>query len=689
MPVRRWVTVRGDKTLSRSISQKFGISPFAAHLLVTRGYTQDEDIRRMLNPVECPLFDPYQYPDMAKAVERIRRAIAGYEQMAVYGDYDVDGITATALLYTCLEGLGGRVQYMLPSRDDGYGLHRHSVDRLKENGVKLIITVDNGVSAADEIAYANSLGMEVIVTDHHRPPEQLPDAFALLDAYIPGCMCDFSDLSGVGVAFKLACALEGDTQKATEKYADLVALGTVADAVPLHGENRTLVHLGLERLRKAERTGVRRLILSAGVDPARLTSTDIAFALAPRLNSAGRLGKPDRAVQLMLSCDAEECRVLADELGEENARRHGLEKDIARQAWAAIENDPTIADDSVVIVSGEGWHSGVIGIFAARLSEKLGKPAIVLAQEGELSRGSCRGPEGFSFHKALSRCADLLVVFGGHSQAAGFTIETEKIGEFRRRINEYAAGVEIPVPSISTDCELPVSMVNLSLAGGLSPLEPFGTGNPAPLVTVRGALLREVRAVGGGGHQRLTLADDYSTLTAMLFGVDTAGFRMKPGDRVDCVVSIGVKTYRGVTSVDAVVRDIRLSSMDCEDMIRGERLYERLTHGSELSAEEAAQLLPLREEAGAVYRYIRNGSGLDDSEMIYARLGSLPYGKVCAAIGILSQCGFVLSRTHGGRRVYYAPPAAVSGSLEQSALMRRLQNICTAKKETSAPENAG
>lgn len=636
----------------------------------------------MLDPAGCPLSDPYEFTDMAKAVERIRRAIDNYEQIAVYGDYDVDGITATALLYTCLEGMGGRVQYMLPSRDDGgYGLHLHAIDRMEENGVKLIVTVDNGVSACDEIAYAVAKGMEVIVTDHHRPPELLPDASAIIDAHVPGNLCSFAELAGVGVAFKLACALEGDTAKAVEKYSDLVALGTVADAVPLVGENRTLVALGLEQLRRASRTGTRHLMAAAGVDAARITATDIAFALAPRLNSAGRLGKPDRAVQLMLSSDSDECRILADGLCEENTRRHTCEKEISRQAWETIENDPSIADDRVVIVSGEGWNSGVIGIFAARLSEKLGKPSIVLAIEGEFSRGSCRGPEGFSFHKALCECADLLTVFGGHSQAAGFTIETEKIEEFRRRINEYAASVDIPVPQITTDCELPVSMVTLPLAVGLAPLEPFGTGNPAPLITIRDALLREVRAVGGGGHQRLTLADDHGTLTAMLFGVDSNSFRMKAGDHVDCVVSIGVKTFRGVTSVDAVIRDIRLSSVDCEDYIAGERLYDRLVRELPLSREEAGAMLPSREDAGAVYRYIRCGSGLDDAETICARLGTLPYGKVCAAIGILSECGFVQTRIFGGRRLLCAPPDPISGSLENSPMMRRLRSIYTENTE--------
>ncbi|MBE6760538.1 MAG: hypothetical protein E7554_10750, partial [Ruminococcaceae bacterium] len=422
-------------------------------------------------------------------------------------------------------------------------------------------------------------------------------------------------------------------------------------------------------------TGIRQLIIASGADASRLTATDIAFSLAPRINSAGRLGKPDRAVQLMLSSNSDECRELAEWLNEENTRRHACERDISRQAWAAIEHDPSIADEPVVIISGDGWNSGVIGIFAARLAERMGKPSIVLAIEGDIARGSCRGPEGFSFHRALCECADLLTVFGGHSQAAGFTIETDKIDLFRRRINDYAATVDIPVPQLMTDCELPVSYVNLTLASGLAPLEPFGTGNPSPLVTIRGAQLRDVRAVGGGGHQRLTLSDGRGQLTAMLFGVDTSSFRMKPGDTVDCVVTVGAKTFRGVTSVDAVVRDIRLSSTDCEDIIRGERLFERLRSEQPLERDEAEQLHPSRDDTAAVYRYIRASAGLDEPETICARLGTLSYAKVRTAIEVLRECGLVSTRIVGGRRLVSAVPSPIGCELERSPMMKRLISL--------------
>ncbi len=676
MPIRRWVTVQGDKPLSRSIAQKHGISPFAAHLLVTRGHTEDEDIRQMIHPGDYPLSDPFGYVDMAKAVERIRRAIEQYELIAVYGDYDVDGITATALIYSCLEGQGARVMYMLPSRDDGgYGLHNHSIDSLADSGVKLIVTVDNGVTALPEIAYAASKGIDVIVTDHHRPPETLPKAVAILDAHIPGNSTCYTELAGVGVAFKLACALEGDEQRAIEIYTDLVALGTIADSVPLTGENRALVSMGLERLRRAGRTGTRVLMEVSGVERSTLTATNVSYTLAPRLNSAGRVGRPDRVVRLMLSSDAEECRMLADDLCTQNNLRHDYERQISSQAWKELEQNPAIADDYVVIITGEGWNSGVIGIFAARLSERIGKPSIVLAVEGDIARGSCRGPAGFSFHRALSECADLLEVFGGHSQAAGFTIKKENIELFRRRINEYAATVDIPVPEITADCCLPIGSVTLPLAAGMAALEPFGVGNPVPLVRVDNVTLREIRAVGGGGHQRLTIADGSHSLTAMLFSVSTENFRFRKGDKVDCLISIGIKSYRGVTSLEAIIRDIRLSGTDCEDIIDGERLYERMRRGEQLSAQEAGLLAPTREQAGAVYSYIRRGGGRDEPETICARLGDISYARVRTSMRILEECGFINTGMVGGRRIASAPPNPKNGSLDDSATMRMLKDI--------------
>lgn len=674
MLIRRWTTAAGDKQLSRTLARTLGISPFAAHLAVTRGYRTEQELRVLLEQDATPPCSPNDLPDMQKAVERIRKAIERAELICVYGDYDVDGVTATALLYSSLERLGARVMYMLPSRDDGgYGLHMHFIDRLAECGVKLLVTVDNGVSAFEEIAYAAALGIDTVVTDHHRPQETLPQAVAIVDAYLPDCRCAFCDYAGVGVAFMLACALEGDREEALRRYADLVAFGTIADSVPLTGENRRLVRYGLERLRSGERTGTRLLMSVSGTAADKLTATDVSFTLAPRVNSAGRLGKPDGAVRLLLSEDADECRALAEELCLCNARRHECEKEITEQAWLTIAQDEQTAADRVLIVGGKGWNSGVIGICAARIFERTGKPTVVLAIEKDgLARGSCRGPEGFSFHEALTDCAELMVIFGGHSQAAGFTITEENIPEFRRRINLFANTRELPVPELHTDCELPVGCIDLPLAEGLEPLEPFGTGNPAPLVTVRGALLRGIRAVGGGGHQRLTLADGRGELVAMLFGVSSEALQLSEGDRVDCVLSLGVKCFRGVRSVEAIVRDIRLSSMNAEDVIAGGRLFERAVRGDALTPEKARELLPDREQTAKVYRYIVSASGRYEPENLCARLGGISYAKTRTAIEILRECGLVVLRQVGGRCFVRALADPKKTPLETSGLMRRL-----------------
>ncbi|MBQ4312893.1 MAG: single-stranded-DNA-specific exonuclease RecJ, partial [Clostridia bacterium] len=378
---------------------------------MSRGISEDSEIERMLMPMQQPLSDPFELIDMDKAVTRIRRAIDKHESMAIYGDYDVDGITATSLLYSYLCEREAKVTYMLPSRDeDGYGLHKKQIDELARFGVKLIITVDNGISAVEEVEYANSLGMDVVITDHHQPPDVLPDACAIVDAHRCDCPSSFKDYAGVGIAFKLVCALEGDSESVADKYADFVALGTVADVVPLRGENRSLVMRGLRLMQQESRLGLSVLMTFSSVNARRVSSGDISFVLSPRINSAGRIGKPDKAVRLMVSEDMEECRVIASELQSENARRHECERDIAKEAWQLIEKDRSILHDPVIVLCGEGWIHGVVGIFAARLCEQLGKPCIILSSDGEIAKGSGRCFGDFSLHEALTACAEHLIV---------------------------------------------------------------------------------------------------------------------------------------------------------------------------------------------------------------------------------------------------------------------------------------
>lgn len=679
MALRKWNIAQGDKELSRRIAEEYNIPRFAAHLLVTRGCTDGESIRKMLSPGETGFLDPFTIADMDKAAARIEKAVASFERIMVYGDYDVDGITATSLLYSYLEKRQANVCYMLPSRDeDGYGLHISAVDKMAQMGVQLIVTVDNGISACEEIAYAASLGIETVVTDHHQPPDVLPRACAIVNPHRAGCPSSFKDYAGVGVAFKLVCAMSGDAEAAAEEYSDLVALGTVADVVPLLGENRMLVTRGLELLRQRKRPGLAELMSSVS-HPESLTATDIAFSISPRINSAGRLGKPDRAVQLMLSDDLPLCTALANELQNENLRRHECERTIGGEAWKMLNENPALLNDRITVVCGEGWNHGVIGIFAAKLCESLGKPCIVLSSDGEQTKGSGRSLGSFSLHDAVASCRDLLTTYGGHTLAVGLTLPTENVEEFRRRINEYAAQREMPVPQIDIDCVLPLSAINGTLVDDADIMQPFGAENPAPVIGIKNAVLRGVCHVGSGQHQRLTLESGGKTITAMLFNVPNERLAYAAGDVVDCALAVSRSSYRAdLNGVSAVIRDIRLSSVDVDSVIAADRSFEELLRGGELSPEQARRFIPERADLEGFYRFFKQSGFRGTLDLLAQRLAprSITYEKMRTALCAMTECGLLRCTVFAGS--YSIDTVSVSGKadLDGSFIMRRLRQLC-------------
>ncbi len=677
MALRKWIIAQGDKQASRALAAEYNIPPYAAHLLVTRGYTDPESIKRMLSPVDIPFRDPFSIADMDKAVERITRAIDNFESIMVYGDYDVDGVTATSLLYSYLADRQARVSYMLPSRDDGgYGLHLHTVDRMHELGVKLIVTVDNGISAKEEIAYANSLGMEVVVTDHHQPPEELPNAYAIVNPHRADCPSEFKGYAGVGVAFKLVCALDGDAEKMADLYCDLVALGTVADVVPLQDENRSLVVRGLKLINEHRRHGITALLMTAGTKGLPTTATDISYTLSPRINSAGRLGKPDRAVELMLSRERLLCSALAEELQEENNRRHDCERQIAAQAWDMLQNDPMLTYDRVVVVSGEGWNPGVIGIFAAKLCESLGKPCIVLASDGEITKGSGRSLGDFSLHDMLTSVSDMLIAYGGHTLAAGLTMRTQDIPLFRKRINEYAANRPMPVPELQLDCELPLSVINSELVDAADVIEPFGASNPAPLIAVRGVRIERVTPVGGGYHQRLQISADGVARTAMCFSMPTDQFAFRPGDVVDIAVSVGRSDFRGDNGVTVIVRDMRLSATEVEGMIKADRLIERLLRGEPVTAAQAERCIPSRTDYEVIYRFLAHIGFRGTYDVLYERIrgSGISYERMRTALCSLEQLGLIDHRLRAGICTVRVNKVSFKADLEQSEIVKLLKS---------------
>lgn len=647
MSFRRWRIAKSDKMLSRSVAQRFGIDGFTAHLLTSRGFCTDEQISDMLGLDDdtAEFIDPLEIIDMDKAVSRIRRAIDEFERIAIYGDYDVDGVTSTALLFSYLESVGANVMYYIPDREgEGYGLNCKAIDTLHEMNIDLIITVDNGISAVVEVAHANSLGIDVVVTDHHQEGDVLPDAIAVVDPHRRDSGCRFKEYAGVGVAFKLVCAIEGDSMAVIENCGDLVALGTVADVVSLTGENRRLVRLGLRQLQNSGRPGLRSLIDMAGLTGKTITSTSIAFVIAPRLNAAGRLGKASHAVKLLITEDDDEAFTYADELTAKNKERQAIEQIINREVSEMLEKDSSVIFDRVIVIAGEKWNGGVIGIFASKICERYGKPCIIISYDGDTAKGSGRSIEGFSLYEAISACSEQLIGFGGHTLAAGINLKTENIDSFRKAINEYASHKFplMPSPELNIDCQLPPSAVTMQFCEASQLLEPFGADNPTPLIAVMGLTLTDIYGAGGGKHQRLTLTRGESVITAMKFSTCDEDFPFKVGDVVDIAITLDKSTYRGRDSLTLIVRDIRLSETHFDELNRGKQLFEKMMRGEPLSDEEIIELRPTRSILGTVYRAVSDGYR-GESEVLGCRMKrkGVGFAALLTSLQILSEGGLL------------------------------------------------
>lgn len=672
MAFRRWQIAASDKALSKQIAQRFDIDGFTAHLLSSRGFVSDENIVDMLGIDDdfAEFIDPFTIIDMEKAVERIRRAVESFESIAVYGDYDVDGVTSTALLYSYLESVGANVTYYIPDRErEGYGMNCDAVDRLHESGVSLIITVDNGITAIEPVAHANELGMEVVITDHHMEGESLPDAVAVVNPHRRGSQCPFVEYAGVGVAFKLVCAMEGDSMAVLENCGDLVALGTVADVVSLTGENRRLVRLGLRMIGNTERIGLQTLMELAGLGGKSVTSTNVAFVIAPRLNAAGRLGNAERAVRLLITEDEDEAVAIAEQLNDENKERQAIEQIIGRDFSEMIQKDPSLLYDRVLVIAGKNWNRGVMGIYASRICERYGKPCIVISydeEHGELAKGSGRSIEGFSLYKAIAACSEWLEGYGGHTLAAGLSLHVDHIQDFRRAINEYAAREfpQMPAPVLKIDCQLPPSKVTLDLCRAQELLEPFGADNPTPLVAVMGLRIVDIFGAGGGKHQKLTLERGGSIMTAMKFSTASEDFPFQVGDVVDIAVTLDKSIYRERESLTAVVRDMRLSETHFNEINEGRQSFEKLMRGEELDAEELDVLRPTRSEVGIVYRAAAKGyRGGEDVLGCRVKRAGIGFGRLLTALQMLTEGGLLVIENDGTVMRIDVRPSQTAGKI--------------------------
>lgn len=649
MILRKWEVRPLDKERAAAFAQMYGVPFFLAMLMNIRGLDDAAHLREFLGEGE-PLSDPFLLKDMDKAAARITRAVDNMEKIAVYGDYDADGVTSTAMLYSYLETRGADVIFYIPQREgEGYGMNIGAVEYLKEQGVSLIVTVDNGISSVQEVARANELGIDVVVTDHHRPQEILPDAVAVVDAYRPDDTSPYKHFSGVGIAFKLLMALEdgaGDVEDLLEAYSDLAAIGTIGDIVPLTGENRTLIRAGLERLSQSDRPGVQALLENAGVAGKALTSTNVAFTLVPRINATGRMGAPERAVRLLISGYEEEAEVLSEEICADNEERRRVEAEIAEAAFANIEAKGYMKD-RVVVVDGENWHHGVIGIVASRVTERCGKPCMIISRGETEAKGSGRSIEGFSLFEAICACGDLLIKFGGHPMAAGITLKPENIEAFRKRINQYAAEhfPQMPTQTVTLDCKLNPAALSVSMAQSLTQLEPFGNGNPQPVFGLFNMELSNVTPVGGGGHLRLTLEKNGAVITAMRFNTKPEELPYHIGDKIDLAVQLEAREFRGQPSLTVIVRDMKFAAFNTEKNIASLASFEKWQRGEVLSAEDKNRLYPDRACLAAIYRALRtvNGKETDQVRFVSQFGKDMTLGLFKTALLVFEERGLVHS----------------------------------------------
>lgn len=649
MILRKWEVRPLDKERAAAFAQTYGVPFFLAMLMNIRGLDDAAHLREFLGEGE-PLSDPFFLKDMDKAAARITRAVDNMEKIAVYGDYDADGVTSTAMLYSYLETRGADVIFYIPQREgEGYGMNIGAVEYLKEQGVSLIVTVDNGISSVQEVARANELGIDVVVTDHHRPQEILPDAVAVVDAYRPDDTSPYKHFSGVGIAFKLLMALEdgaGDVEDLLEAYSDLAAIGTIGDIVPLTGENRTLIRAGLEHLSQSDRPGVQALLENAGIAGKALTSTNVAFTLVPRINATGRMGAPERAVRLLISGYEEEAEVLSEEICADNEERRRVEAEIAEAAFADIEAKGYMKD-RVVVVDGENWHHGVIGIVASRVTERCGKPCMIISRGETEAKGSGRSIEGFSLFEAICACGDLLIKFGGHPMAAGITLKPENIEAFRKRINQYAAEhfPQMPTQTVTLDCKLNPAALSVSMAQSLTQLEPFGNGNPQPVFGLFNMELSNVTPVGGGGHLRLTLEKNGAVITAMRFNTKPEELPYHIGDKIDLAVQLEAREFRGQPSLTVIVRDMKFAAFNTEKNIASLASFEKWQRGEVLSAEDKNRLYPDRACLAAIYRALRtvNGKETDQVRFVSQFGKDMTLGLFKTALLVFEERGLVHS----------------------------------------------
>lgn len=697
------------------IASGLGINPVVAKLLYNRGYTDCASAKAFVYMESEMLLDPFKMKDIDRGIDGIAAAIRKGEKITVYGDYDVDGVTSVCTLYLYLKSVGARVDYYIPNRaGEGYGVSTQAIDAIKENGTSLIVTVDTGTTAVEEVEYAKSIGINFIITDHHECRSDLPEALAVINPHRPDCEYPFKELAGVGVVFKLICAYEekilGRSRIEAAKrifslYADLVAIGTIADVMPIKDENRIIVRYGLAMIENTKRIGLAALIEAAsGKNDAqrqnqrkkktKITSGYIGYTIAPRINAAGRIKEASLAVELFLSTDPGRAKEIAEELCATNKERQAEENTIMQEAYEKIEQYD-IEKNPVIVLDADTWHHGVIGIVASRITEKYTRPAILVSFEGNepdtprmehVGKGSGRSIKGMNLVDALCYCQEHLVKFGGHELAAGLSVTRSELDNFRRLINEYALAnltEKDMIQTVEADCELDFGDVNVALAKGIQLLEPYGVSNPIPVFVLRGVTVNDINGISDGKHTRLSLSNGRYTLSAMYFSNSPDSLGVYVGDKVDVMFNLDINEWGGRESAQLIVRDLKPSVTQKEKQLSELERFEEIRCGASFTPDE--DILPSREDFAAVYRLIQNSvrSGFDvlKHRDILSRIKnsdeqvSINYAKLKFIIMVFKELNIVFiedvaDETYKFKLHYHTTKA----NLYKSTLLRRLRS---------------
>ena len=557
---KKWEYYNADEKKANEISKKFKIDTLIAKILVNRGIIDDEKISIFLEPNRTNFYDPYLLNDMDKAVDRIIKAMNNKEKIIIYGDYDVDGITSITVLKKFLEERGMSIGYYIPNRlNEGYGLNNGAIDKIVKENYSLMITVDCGISCIDEIEYVKQCGIEVIVTDHHEPLEQLPKAMAVIDPKRKDNKYPFNQLAGVGVVFKLIQALSlrlGLEEKEFLKYLDLVCVGTISDIVPLVDENRVIAKLGLKLVNVTKNIGLKSLLNSSGFKS--IDANTISFGIAPRINACGRMGHEEEALELLLSNNYVRVQELTEKLNAYNKSRQDTEKNIYEEAIAKIKNEE---EKSVIVLGSENWHHGVIGIVASKITEMYFKPTILLCFEDDIAKGSGRSVQGFDLHNALCLCSDLLEKYGGHEMAIGLSLKKENFNAFKEKFEQIASEYKVNeiIPVIYIDNQITSKTFNLELVKQLKLLEPFGEGNKVPIFIYKNLKIDSIRTLTEGRHLKLTLRDENNIINAIGFNMGDIAENYLIGDKVDVIGFLEINSYNGNETIQINMKDIMKS----------------------------------------------------------------------------------------------------------------------------------